>query len=238
MKKPLESAVLANTEQHSFKTRLDSCKTDMCAVVDHLVAEFNTAISCPVNNRRCNRWVQHKIIQISRHHSTQGKVESEDLAQSSCWCPSIRIGMAHENNSSSICIAQLSSVNNAVHFAWFHKFSEPPPTANTWAHSRCRSTAWSLGAVRSKFSDFKPIPLNIHQRPTIFIAKAAIMLNDVGSVSRVNLLMKAASHWYRAFKNQMANQEPHCTCPEIKLIPRLMGSPRQRAPADLSCNES
>ena len=67
------------------------------------------------------------------------------------------------------------------------------PEANTWAPSRCRSTAWSLGAVRRKFSDFKLIPLNIHPRPTIFIAKAAITLNDFSSVSYVNLLMNKAS---------------------------------------------
>ena len=95
----------------------------MCAVVGHQVAEFNTAISCPVNNLRCNRWVQHMITWISRHHSTQGKVESEDLAWSFCWCASIRTGMARENNSSFVLIAQLSSINNAVRFAWFHRFS-------------------------------------------------------------------------------------------------------------------
>ena len=173
----------------------------MCAVVGHQVAEFNTAISCPVNNCMRNRWVQHMITWISRHHSTQGKVESEDSAQSFCWCALIRIGMARENKSSPVRIAQFSSVNNAVRLAWFHKFSGLPPEANTWAHSRCRSTAWSLGAVRSQFSDFELIPLNIHPRPTIFIAKAAIMLNDVGSVSCVNLLMNAALHWYQAFKN-------------------------------------
>ena len=55
MKKPLESAMLANSVKYSFKTRLDCHKTDMCAVVGHQVAEFNTAISCPVNNLRCNR---------------------------------------------------------------------------------------------------------------------------------------------------------------------------------------
>ena len=148
--------------KYSFKTRLDCRKTDICAVVGHQVAELNTAISCPVNDLWCNRWVQHMITRISRHHSTQGKVESEDSAQSFCWCASIRTGMARENNSSFVLIAQLSSINNAVRFAWFHKFSELPPEANTWAHSRCRSTAWSLGAVRRKFSDFELIPLNIH----------------------------------------------------------------------------
>ena len=132
------------------------------------------------------------ITQISRHHSTQGKVESEDSAQSVCWCASIRIGMARENNSSSVRIPQLSSVNNAVCFALFHKFSELQPEASTWAHSRCRSTAWSHGTVRRKLFDFELIPLNIHPRPTIFIAKAAITLKDVGSVSRVNLLMNEA----------------------------------------------
>ena len=112
-----------------------------------------------------------------------------------------RIGKARENKSSSVCIAQLSSVNNAVRFAWFQKFLELPPEANTWAHNQCRSTAWSLGTVRRKFSNFELIPLNIHPRPTIFKAKAAITLNDVGSVSCVNLLMNAASRWYWAFKN-------------------------------------
>ena len=127
----------------------------MCAVVGHQVAEFNTAISCPVNNRRCNRWVQYMITRISRHHSTQGKVESEDSAQSFCRCAAIRIGMARENNSSSVRTAQLSSVNNAVRFAWFHMFSELPSKVKMWAHCRCRSTAWSLGAVRRKFSKFQ-----------------------------------------------------------------------------------
>ena len=36
-------------QQYSFKTRLDCHKTDMCAVVGHQVAEFNTAISCPTD---------------------------------------------------------------------------------------------------------------------------------------------------------------------------------------------
>ena len=40
---------------------------------------------------------------------TQGRVESEDSVRSFCWCSSIRIGMARENNSSSVRIAQLSS---------------------------------------------------------------------------------------------------------------------------------
>ena len=173
----------------------------MCAVVGHQVAEFNTAISCLVNNLQCNRSVQHMITRISRHHSTQGKVESEVSARSFCWCASIRIGMARENNSSSVRITQLSSVNNAVRFPWFHKFLELLPKANMWAHSQCRSTAWSLGTVWRKFSDFELVPLNIHPWPTIFIAKAAITLNDVGLVSRVNLLMSAASHWYQMFEN-------------------------------------
>ena len=106
-----------------------------------------------------------------------------------------RTGMSCENNSSSVCIAQLSLPNNAVCFAWFHKFLEPLPKANTWAHSWCRSTVWSLGTVRRKFTDFKLIPLNIHPWPTIFIAKAAITLNNVSSVNHVNLLMNAALHW-------------------------------------------
>ena len=87
-------------------------------------------------------------------HSRQ-TVESEDSARSFCWCASIRTGMARENNSTSVRTAELSSVNNAVRFAWFHKFSELPPEANTWAHSRCRSTAWSRGAVWRKFSWFR-----------------------------------------------------------------------------------
>ena len=109
--------------------------------------------------------------------------------------------MARENNSSSVRIAQLSSVNNAVRFAWFYKFTEPPPEANSWAHSRCRYTAWSFDAVRRKLSDFELIPLYIHPWPTIFIAKAAITLNDFGSVSRVNLLMHAASRSYHVLKD-------------------------------------
>ena len=39
-------------------------------------------------------------------------------------------------------------------------------------------------------------------------------------------------------KITMAGQEPHQACPEIKLIPRLMGSPTQQMPADLSQNEN
>ena len=57
---------------NSIVSRLDCCKTDMCAVVGHLVA---------VSNLRCNRWVQHVITWISRHHSTQGKVESVEALQ-------------------------------------------------------------------------------------------------------------------------------------------------------------
>ena len=109
--------------------------------------------------------------------------------------------MSCEKNSSSVHTAQLSLANNAVHFAWFYKFSESPPKVSTWANSLCRSTAWSLGTVWEKFSDLELNPLNIHPRPKIFIAKAAITLNDVGSVSNVNLLMNAASHWYWVFKN-------------------------------------
>ena len=148
---------------------------------------------------------------------TQGRVESEDSVRSFCWCSSIRIGMARENNTSSVRTARLSSVNNAVRFAWFHKFSELPPEANTWAHSRCRSTAWSLGAVRRKFSDFELIPLNIHPWPTILIAKAAITSNNVDSVSRVNLLMNAASHWYRAFKNHNGRSRTSLRMPRNKV---------------------
>ena len=113
-----------------------------------------------------------------------------------------RTGTSREKNSSSVRIAQLSSANNAyaVCFAWSHKFSEPPPEANAWAHSQCRSTAWSLGAVRRRFSDFELIPLNIHPRPTIFIAKDAITLNDVGLVGHDNLLANATSHWYKVFE--------------------------------------
>ena len=64
MKKPLESAVLANSVKVQFQNKIDCRKTDMCAVVGHQLAEFNTAISCP------------------------GKVESEDSAQSFRWCAS------------------------------------------------------------------------------------------------------------------------------------------------------
>ena len=131
--------------------------------------------------------------------------------------------MARENNSSSVRIAQLSSVNNAVPFAWFHKFSELPPEANTWAHSRCRATAWSHGAVRRKFSDFELIPLNIYPRPTIFIAKGAITLNDVGWVSRVNLLMNVASHWYRAFENHNGRSRTSLRMPRNKVDSEVNG---------------
>ena len=41
-----------------------------------------------------------------------------------------RIGMSCEKNSSSEGIAQLSLANNAVCFAWFYKFLEPPPEAS------------------------------------------------------------------------------------------------------------
>ena len=113
-------------------------------------------------------------------HSRQGRIWRLGLK---FLLVRFRIGMSCENNSSSVRIAQLSLVNSAVRFAWFHKFSEPLPKASMRAHSRCRSTAWSLGAVRRKFSDFELIPLNIHPRSTILIAKAAITLKDVGSVS-------------------------------------------------------
>ena len=135
----------------------------------------------------------------------------------------VRTGMFCENSSSSVCIAQLSSANNAVCFAWFHKFSEPQPEANTWAHSRCRSTAWSLGAVRRKFSDFELIPLNIQPGPTIFIAKAAITLNDVSSVSRVNLLMNAASHWHRVLKNHNGPSRTALHMPRNKVDSKANG---------------
>ena len=104
-----------------------------------------------------------------------------------------RIGMSRKKKQL-LCTAQLSLANNVVRFAWFYKFSDPPSKASTWAHSWCRSTAWSLGTVRRKFSDFELIPLNICPWSAVFIANAA-MLNDVGLVSHVNLLMNAASHW-------------------------------------------
>ena len=166
-------------------------------------------------------------------HSRQGRIWRLGLK---FLLVHFRIGMASENNSSSVCIAQLSSVNNEVHFARFYKFSELPPEANMWAHSRCRSTALALSEENSPISSW--FHSNIHPRPTIFIAKAAITSNDVGSVSRVNLLMNAASPSTECSKITMAAQEPHCACWEIKLIPRLMGSPRQQAPVDLSRNES
>ena len=141
------------------------------------------------------------ITQIrSTHHYTQGKVKIWRLC-SKFLLVLFRIGMSRENNSFSIHTAQLSSANSAVRFAWFHKFSEPLPGVNTWAHSRCRSTAWSLGAVQRKFSNFKLIPLNIPPRPTLFIAKAGITLNYVSWVSHDNLLMNATSHWHRLCKN-------------------------------------
>ena len=114
---------------------------------------------------------------------------------------SFRIGLSLENNSSSVCTAQLRSANKAVLFTWFHTFLEPPPEANTSAHSRWRSTGWSLGAAWRKFSDFELIPLNIHPWPTIFIAKAAITFNNVGSVCHVNLLTNTTTHWSWVSKN-------------------------------------
>lgn len=97
--------------------------------------------------------------------------------------------------------------------------------------------------VQRKFSDFELIQLTIHQRPTLFITKAGIALNNVGclshvhllsSVSHVNLLTNATSHWHQLCKITMANQEPHCTCPKMKLIPRVMVLLRPQAPANLS----
>ena len=159
-----------------------------------------------------------------KYDYTNKKQASFYSRQSSVWRLSskfllvrFRIDMSHENNSSSVQIAQLSSVNNAVRFPWFHKFSQPPPEASTWAHSRCRSTAWSLGVVPRKFSDFGLIPLNIHPGPTISIAKAAIMLNDVGLVSCVHLLMHAASHWYRVFKNHNGQSRTALRMPRNKV---------------------
>ena len=113
-------------------------------------------------------------------HSWQGRIWR---LSSKFLLVRFRIGMSRENNSSSVWIAQLSLVNSAVRFAWFQKFSEPPPKASMWAHSQRRPTAWSHSAVRS-----------IHPRPTIFIAKAAITLNNVSSVNRVNLLMNVTLH--------------------------------------------
>ena len=136
----------------------------------------------------------------SRHHSTQGKVRSWRLG-SKFLLVCFRMCMSRENNSFSVCIAQLSSANNAVHFAWFNMFSEPPPTANTRAHCQCKSTAWSLITVWRKFSYFKLIPLNINPRPILFIAKAGITLNYVCSVSHDNLLINATLHWHWLCKN-------------------------------------
>ena len=157
------------------------------------------------------------ITRISRHHSTQGKVESEESAQSFCWCASIKIGMARENNSSSIRIAQLSSVNNAVCFAWFHKFSEPPPEASIWAHSWCRSTALKPWHCLEKILRFRVDSTHYSSTTYIFIAKAASTLNDVSSVSRVNLLMNKALHWYRAFKNHHGQSRTSLRMPRNKV---------------------
>ena len=93
----------------------------------------------------------------------------------------------------------------------------------TWAHSRCRSTAWSLGAVQGKFFNFELIPLNIHPQPTIFIAKAGITLNDVGSVSCVNLLKNTASHWYWAFKNHNGRSRTSLHMPRNKVESKANG---------------
>ena len=147
-------------------------------------------------------------------HSSQGKIWR---LGSKFLLVRFRIGMSHENNSFSVCIAQFSSANNAVRFAWFHKFSEPLPEASKWAHSQCKSTAWSLGTVRRKFSDFKLIQLNIYPQPTIFITKAAITLNDVISVSHVNLLMNVTSHWYRMFKNHNGRSRTALRMPRNKV---------------------
>ena len=151
-----------------------------------------------------------------------------------------RIGMSHKKNSSSVRTAQLSSANNVVRFAWFYKFSDPPSKASTWAHSWFRSTAWSLGTVRRKFSDFELIPLNICPRSAVFIANAA-MLNDVGSVSHVNLLMNAASHWYWVFKNHNGRSRTALCMPRNKVDSEASGFSKTTStsrPIDLSQNES
>ena len=123
-------------------------------------------------------------------HSRQGRIWRLGLK---FLLVHFRIGMASENNSSSVCIAQLSSVNNEVHFARFYKFSELPPEATTWAHSRCRSTTLVLSEENSPISSW--FHSNIHPRPTIFIAKAAITLNDVSSVSSTLVLSVQKSQW-------------------------------------------
>ena len=151
-----------------------------------------------------------------------------------------RTGMSRENNRSSVCIAQLNSANNAVRFAWFHKFSEPPPEANTWAHSWCRSTAWSLGAVQRKFSDFnfKLIPLKIYPRPTLFNAKAGITLNYISLVSYDNLLTHATSHWHWLCKNHNGRSRTALCMPRNEVDSRANGFTKTQAPADLSQNKN
>ena len=153
------------------------------------------------------------------------------------------IGMFHEqphDNSSPVCIAQLSSANNAVCFVWFHKFSELPPEANTWAHCLCRSTAWSLGAVRRKFSDFnfKLIPLKIYPRPTLFNAKAGITLNCISSVSYDNLLTHATSHWHWLCKNHNGRSRTALCMPRNEVDSRANGLTKTQAPADRSQNKN
>ena len=53
------------------------------------------------------------------------------------------------------------------------------------------------------------IPLNIHPRPKLFIAKIAITLNDVSLVSHVNLLVTWHCIGTDCAKFAMANQELH-----------------------------
>ena len=167
-------------------------------------------------------------------HSRQGRIWRLGLK---FLLVRFRIGMSRENNSSSVRIAQLSLVNSAVRFAWFHKFSEPLPKASMRAHSRCRSTALKPWHCLEKILRFRVDSTQYSSTTYIFIAKAASTLNDVSSVSPVNLLMNKALQWYRAFKNHTGQSRFSLHMPRNK-VPRLMGSPRQHAPANLSRNES
>ena len=105
--------------------------------------------------------------------------------------------MSREKNSSSIRIAMQYTLPGSTSFR---------------NHCPKRTRGPTVGV------DVQPKALAISEdpQPTIFIAKAAIMLNDVGLVSHVNLLMNATSPWYRVFKNHSGRSRTALRMPRNK----------------------
>ena len=67
------------------------------------------------------------------------------------------------------------------------------------------------------------IPLSIHPRPPLFTTKIAIMLNDVSSVSHVNLLMNVTLHWHRLCKNRSGQSRTASRMPRNKTYSEANG---------------